>query len=116
MALFGLFGKKDNQAKDSKESFFLDQDEAQSLGNIEFMRTPQTIRRTFPKGKAFEGGESIIEISSSKKKKAGQGQPTVTPDAVDNQTVEEIRQVVGERRSNDDSLDMFLKMAKDIRK
>ena len=31
-----------------KEAFFLEPDEAISLGNVEYMRTPRTVRRSFP--------------------------------------------------------------------
>ena len=41
----GLFGGK----KEDKEAFFLDSDESKSLGDIEYMRTPNTVRRTFAK-------------------------------------------------------------------
>ncbi len=41
----GLFGGK----KEDKEAFFLDNDESKSLGDIEYMRTPNTVRRTFAK-------------------------------------------------------------------
>ena len=45
----GLFGKKEKAPKESKEAFFLDDDSAKSLGNLEYMRKPSTVRRTFPK-------------------------------------------------------------------
>jgi hypothetical protein len=48
--LFSRFGKKD------QEDYYLDQDDAQSFGNAEFMRRPQEVKKTFPKmsgGKAF---------------------------------------------------------------
>lgn len=41
----GLFGGK----KEDKEAFFLDNDESKSLGDIDYMRTPNTVRRTFAK-------------------------------------------------------------------
>lgn len=50
--LFGLFGG--NKEEGSKEAFFLDNDESKSLGDIEYMRTPNTVRRTFAK----KAGES----------------------------------------------------------
>lgn len=43
----GLFGGKKEEG--SKEAFFLDSDESKSLGDIEYMRTPNTVRRTFAK-------------------------------------------------------------------
>lgn len=44
---FGLFGGKKDKAE--KEAFFLDNDESKSMGNIDYMRTPNTVRRTFAK-------------------------------------------------------------------
>ncbi len=54
---FGLFGNKtkyvdepmDMSAPEPKEAFYLEPDDAKTLGDIDFMRTPITIRRTFPK-------------------------------------------------------------------
>ncbi|WP_228015069.1 hypothetical protein [Synechocystis salina] len=57
--LFGLFGKKARYVEDTetppsaqpekKEAFFLETDDAKSLGNAEYMRTPIKIKRSFPK-------------------------------------------------------------------
>jgi hypothetical protein len=49
----GLFSKKDKTEAPSG-SFYLDSDEAKTLGNLEYMRTPNTVRRTFAK----KAGES----------------------------------------------------------
>ena len=70
---FGLFGNKtkyvdepmDLSAPEPKEAFYLEPDDAKTLGDIDFMRTPITIRRTFPKTASNKkGGESIKQISS----------------------------------------------------
>jgi hypothetical protein len=44
-----LFGRKNNDNDQPKEAFFLDSDDAKSLGDLDYMRTPNVIRRTFPK-------------------------------------------------------------------
>lgn len=51
--------------KKEVESFFLDADAASSMGNVDFMRRPNTIRRTFP-GTADSPGnkEMIAEVAS----------------------------------------------------
>ena len=51
-------------------SFFLSSDEAKTLGNIDYMRTPKTVRRTFPKTMSNKVGEQIEVISALDKNKA----------------------------------------------
>ena len=59
----GLFGGKKDDS--DKEAFFLDSDESKSLGDIEYMRTPNTVRRTFAKkaGEA-EHKEYVQEVTA----------------------------------------------------
>lgn len=62
MALFGLFGgkKKEPQTGD----FFLDFEEAQTLGDTEYMKQIKTIKRTFPKVKGNPGKTIISQVSA----------------------------------------------------
>lgn len=53
----GLFGGK----KEDKEAFFLDNDESKSLGDIEYMRTPNTVRRTFAKKAGEKDHKEFIQ-------------------------------------------------------
>jgi len=53
----GLFGGK----KEEKEAFFLDNDESKSLGDIEYMRTPNTVRRTFAKRPGEKDHKEFIQ-------------------------------------------------------
>lgn len=125
--LFGLFGKRtkyvdevDNTPQpkpEKKEAFFLETDEAQSLGNAEYMRTPIQIKRSFPKTLNSPGSEVVKEISATEIKKVkANGQPvketTVTPPAA----APQVTPVNNDRRSSDNNLDMFRQMAKDIKK
>ncbi|OKH19025.1 hypothetical protein [[Limnothrix rosea] IAM M-220] len=64
MALFGLFGGNKNEPQ--KGDFFLDFEEAQTLGDTEYMKQPKTIKRTFPKIKGQEGKTIISQVSSDK--------------------------------------------------
>ncbi len=123
--LFGLFGKKakyvdevdSNTSNESvkKEAFFLETDEAQSLGNAEYMRTPVKIKRSFPKIMGSKGKEIVTEVSAMETKKIqANGQPTSTPSS--SSPEEAPAPVKNERRSSDNSLDMFRKMAKDLKK
>jgi len=53
------------KSKKEEEAFFLDSDASSSLGNVEFMRRSNTIRRTFP-GNADSPGEKemVMEVAS----------------------------------------------------
>lgn len=77
MGLFDrLLGSRSNEVKNSgksepakakkaEEAFFLDPDASTSMGDVNFMRRPNTIRRTFP-GSADSPGqkEMIQEVAS----------------------------------------------------
>jgi hypothetical protein len=57
------------QPKKEAETFFLDADASSSMGNVEFMRRSNTIRRTFP-GTADSPGnkEMVAEVASMEAK------------------------------------------------
>lgn len=111
-------------------NFFLDADDAKSLGNTEFMRKPMSIRRTFPK--TVNGGELefIQDVSSfeAKTRKLENGRSNLdsssngasTNSASMNGTgstpSQSASKAVDDRRSLDSSLDLFRSMAKDIRR
>lgn len=121
---FGLFGNKtkyvdepmDMSAPEPKEAFYLEPDDAKTLGDIDFMRTPITIRRTFPKTASNKkGGESIKQISSMEVSKVtdnGIVAKSATSEA--NSKANAANDNV--RRTNDDSINPFLKMAREIKK
>jgi len=129
--LFGLFGKKNNAEavpsvkngtnnngmnNDGMKSgaYFLDADEAKTLGNIEYMRSKKVIKHKFPKT-AGNGGEFEVEYEvSSSDMKLGSGpqaptEPTAAPP-------ESTPKATSERRTTDSSMDLFRNMARDIRK
>lgn len=125
--LFGLFGKKAQYVEDieanpspqleKKEAFFLESDDAKSLGNAEYMRTPIKIKRSFPKTLNSEGGEVVKEISALEIKRIqanGQAVPTEEKESTPSPT--KATEVNSDRRSSDNSLDMFRQMAKDLKK
>ena len=124
--LFGLFCKRtkyvdevDNTPQpkpEKKEAFFLETDDAQSLGDAEYMRTPIQIKRSFPKTLNSPGSEVVKAVSATEiKKMQANGQPsketTPTPTTAPQDTP-----VNDNRRSSDNNLDMFRKMAKEIKK
>ncbi len=125
--LFGLFGKKARYVEDieanpspqseKKEAFFLESDDAKSLGNAEYMRTPIKIKRSFPKTVNSEGGEVVKEVSAMEVKKIqANGQPAPSAKTDSALSPANSTPVNGDRRSSDNSLDMFRQMAKDLKK
>jgi hypothetical protein len=70
---FGSRGKADSTpapetvskaAKSKDNSFFLDPDEAKTFGNIDYMRTPKTVKHTFLDFGATEKVEVVEQVSS----------------------------------------------------
>lgn len=115
MALFGLFGKKDKRNSDNQESsYFLDQDSAKTFGNIDYMRTPKAVRKTFPTINGVEGAE-IVEIVSATEKKEESLIPNQNSTAPEQgpQTSFEPKKI---NTRTDSGMDIFLNMAKDIKK
>ncbi|MEB3249135.1 MAG: hypothetical protein ACKN9E_14915 [Microcystaceae cyanobacterium] len=122
---FGLFGRKaqyideiDNsvpQQEEQPEPFFLPPDEAVSLGNVEFMRKPKTIKRTFPKTLKGGGGELVQAVSSLDKTKLKNAEvPGEKP--APSSANSPVTPVKNERRQASQDLDMFRQMAKDLNK
>lgn len=64
-AIFGKGASKDETAP--KQAFYLNDDDAKSFGNIEYMRSNKTVRRTFAKKKDQDHLESVRQISALKK-------------------------------------------------
>jgi|NOAtaT_6_FD_contig_31_2976132_length_552_multi_6_in_0_out_0_1 hypothetical protein len=62
MALFGLFGGNKNESKTG--DFFLEFEDAQTLGDTEYMKQPKTIKRTFPKLKGNQGKTIVTQVSA----------------------------------------------------
>ncbi len=128
-----LFGSKNNNGeqlpRQKQKAFFLDPDEAKTYGDIEYMRKPNTVRRSFPKSLGNpEGGEQIEEVSALEKKSLSKpkksNQQTNNQAAASSQSMAQEGQVysaqddpqIEERRKSDSSLDMFRNMARDIKK
>ena len=123
--LFGLFGgkkKKDQaQSRDEKDSFFLNPDEAKSMGDIDYMRLSKKIRRTFPKTPGNQVTEIVKEVSSIKVSIQSDLSNGVNTQSTWGQPqTENVSQPESEskptRRVNDTSMDLFRQMAKDIKK
>lgn len=117
MALFGLFGKKDKSDDDSKKSdssYFLDQDAAKSFGDIDYMRTPKAVKKTFPTVNGVKGAE-IVEIISATEKTEG-SEIEVSSSKASEETPKSTFEPKKLNTRVDSSMDIFLNMAKDIKK
>jgi len=122
--LFGLFGgkNKDNQANDNKKgAFFLKPDEAKTMGNLEYMRESDKIRRTFPKTRTNQVTEIVKEVSSmemSIQSNQSKGEKKIsTPITEKSETqVQPQAKSTPSRRTTDSSMDLFRNMAKEIKK
>ena len=79
MGLFDRFRAKPGEAKNTdNQAFFLDNDAAQTVGDMSYLRSSNTIRRTFPKSASSpEGGEIVQEVGAmdSRVTKAAGGVP-----------------------------------------
>ncbi|AFY72450.1 hypothetical protein Syn7502_00283 [Synechococcus sp. PCC 7502] len=111
----GLFGSKpkqeDSAAKAKKDAgaFFLDADSAKTYGDIDYMRTPKAVTKSFPKGlgevtevvSSIEKQESVGELEQKSEQKIESQSQFRKPDIAINTSTD---------------MDIFRKMAKDIKK
>lgn len=98
--------------KKGSQAFYLSPDEAKTFGNIEFMRTTTTIKRSFPKTLDGEAVEVTEQVSSMEKASSANGQKP-NPEA---EMPSASTETQSERRQADSSMDMFRNMARDINK
>lgn len=115
----GLFGGKndDNKADNKKKednAYFLDNDSSKTFGNIDYMRMARTVKKSFPKGlgEVEETMSSIdkidrkgVEVAEEKEVKA---EEKILPQA-------QFRKPDGIANAST-NMDMFRKMAKEIKK
>ncbi len=116
MALFGLFGKKDkgDGAEKSESSYFLDQDSAKTFGDIDYMKTPKAVKKTFPTVNGVKGAE-IVEVVSASEKKEGSESEVISSKPTETEVKSSFEPKKIDSRI-DSSMDIFLNMAKDIKK
>lgn len=125
MGLFGIGNKTKYvdepdlpvENTESKEAFFLTPDEAQTLGDVDYMRKKVTIKRTFPKIKGSQGAALVNEVSATEQKISKENEVSLS-ESTTNKTPEVpvSSNSNTERRRFDSSMDMFRNMAKDIKK
>lgn len=126
-----LFGSKSNKV-DAVESappasngsqggaFYLEFDEARTFGNLDYMRTSKSVRRSFPKEKVGEDNASVrsvsaMEMQNGKVVSSSQPVTPIVPKTIAKSS-EGSPESNSSRRSADSSMDMFRNMARDIRK
>jgi hypothetical protein len=120
--VFGKSAPKDDTQP--KQAFYLNDDDAKTFGNIDYMRSSKTVKRTFAKKKGeTEHMESIRQISALKASAAdnnGVFSPLTqaVAEANSNGTAPDTGVVKSARprRKSSSDMDMFRNMAKDIRK
>ena len=123
--VFGKSAPKDEAQ--SKQAFYLNDDDAKTFGNIEYMRSSKTVRRTFAKKKGqTESLESVKQISALKSAAASNdglfsplaqevaNENGATPSAASDRGVPKSERP--RRKPGSSDMDMFRNMAKDIRK
>ncbi|NJM85785.1 MAG: hypothetical protein HC839_07075 [Leptolyngbyaceae cyanobacterium RM2_2_21] len=123
----GLFGgsKKDKEVAPKppkqEKAFFLSEDDAKSFGDIDYMRTAKTVRRTYAKKKGVaEELEKVRQISSLGSTDVNKnGQPaTDFSQAGQSQGMADTagQTFQRQRRQPDSSMDTFRNMARDLKK
>ncbi|MBE9010217.1 hypothetical protein IQ250_08365 [Pseudanabaenaceae cyanobacterium LEGE 13415] len=111
--------EKVERPKKENSAFFLDSSDAQTYGNLEYMKASKKIRRTFPKTlDSPDEKEYIQELSAMGRVVPGQAKVEIVapkPESESGQTAP-IEDAAAQRRKAATDMDMFRKMAKDIRK
>lgn len=118
--LFG--GGKSDQDKDP--AYYLDNDSAKSLGNIDYMRTAKSVKKSYPKavGKLnLISGEVEESISAMEKKQGGIADSTTsatptTPSSSFGQSSTFSSSSTFRPRRSDSNMDSFREMARNMKK
>ncbi|NJM96999.1 MAG: hypothetical protein HC800_07280 [Phormidesmis sp. RL_2_1] len=120
--VFGKGTPKDDSQP--KQAFYLSDDDAKTFGNIDYMRTAKTVKRTFAKKKGQEHLESVRQISALQQSELsntgnsfaiGASTPTSSSTPASSGSSEVLKSQRPRRKTGTD-MDMFRNMAKDIRK
>jgi hypothetical protein len=93
-------------------AYYLNSDDAQTFGNLEYMRSSKTVRHTFPKEKFGKDNAQVRVISSSAATNFSSQPAPLTPKAAS----PAVNPEASTRRRPDSSMDMFRNMAREIKK
>lgn len=120
----GLFGSKPAvEVEDGSQNgavaqkagaFYLNPDDAKTLGDIEYMRSSKVVRRSFPKEALGEDNE-FVQAVSALGRQVGEKENSANADATSAFSAQSAPEVI-ERRQSDSSMDMFRNMARNMRK
>lgn len=116
----GLFGSND-QNGNSSEEYYLDADQAKTLGDIDYMRTSRQIKRTYAKYKnGAQGGMEVIKQVSATSDEVGSDFKTATPQSTFETSATSYNNSTnssnGSNARVDSNMDIFRKMAKEVKK
>ena len=107
----------------ANQDFFLNPDEAQTMGNINYMRKSVRVRHTFPKTlKNPDGFEVVKEVSSSEDRSVNSFDRDRSNDSAVNSslqptpTISKAAPSYPQSRPQGSNMDMFRNMARKIRK
>jgi hypothetical protein len=106
------------------EAFFLDPDEALTLGNVEYMRTSKTVRHTFPNTKNPGTPLEFVQEVSAKgnkvivgeKGESSLGSTAASSTSSGSAAAQPQKKEATRRQKADYGMDMFRNMARDIGK
>ncbi|ABC99767.1 hypothetical protein ACVW0Q_001940 [Thermostichus sp. MS-CIW-21] len=119
---FGSRGQADSKpssgtaaqpAKKKDNTFFLDPDEAKTLGNIEYMRTPRIVKHTFQDFGSTEKVEVVEQVSSLSKVKLAVEQAKAPEQS---SSTSNSSSGAGSRRQGGSDMDMFRNMARSLKR
>ena len=97
-------------------TFFLDPDEAKTLGNIEYMRTPRIVKHTFQDFGSKEKVEVVEQVSSLGKVKLSTEQAKTPTAASEQGSSTSSSSEAGPRRQGGSDMDMFRNMARSLKR
>ncbi|MGB0563237.1 MAG: hypothetical protein ACPGVO_15750 [Spirulinaceae cyanobacterium] len=107
----------------AKNDFFLEPDDAKTLGDIDYMRKANKVRRTFPGNKTNGGRFEIVkEVNAMEERKMSDSpraaQPTTSTSSFNNSSASNSAPKTEVRRPSkgDTGMDMFRKMAKGMKR
>jgi hypothetical protein len=75
-----------SKPKQEETTFFLDSDASSSLGNVEFMRRSNRIRRTFPGNADSPGGKELVQEVASMEARLEAKTPGLAGESTDSDT------------------------------
>lgn len=82
------------------QEYFLDSDEAQGLGNLDYMRTAKAVKKTFPKGMG-SAPEAVSSLeTTSMKSTTPAPAPTAKPTSQSDNSLDRFRQMAREVKRN----------------